>query len=89
MSALTDATTALLLIEPTPRDAQTIARHAHDQGCGLVAHPTTLHALHAAVVVYGPMIRRTTLAAVLDLTITPDPDLPAGLILLTPDTDPP
>jgi len=79
---LATARTAYLLVEPTHRDALQLAAAATGLGCRIHAHPDTIAALHAAVVVYGPMVRRTTLAAVLDVEVTPDPGLPPGLVVL-------
>jgi hypothetical protein len=79
---LTRARTAYLVIEPTHHDAIQLAAAAAGLGCRIHAHPDTIRALHAAVVVYGPMVRRTTLAAVLDVDVVPDPGLPAGLVVL-------
>lgn len=78
----TDATTAFLLVEPTARDARAIGTEARTLGCRVIAHPNTLHALHAAAVVYGPMIARSSLAGVLGVDVEPDPGQPPGLVLL-------
>ena len=80
--ALARAHTAYLVIEPTYRDARTLADEAARAGLAIHAHPDTVHALHAAVVVYGPMVRRTSLAAVLDVDVRADVSLPPGVVVL-------
>ncbi len=75
---------AYLTVDPTPHDVHTLAAEAKARGCGITAHPDTLDALHAAVVVYGPMIHRTTLRGVLDVDVTADPGQPPGVVVLAP-----
>jgi hypothetical protein len=73
-----------VLIEPTVRDVLTLGRTAADLGCRIVAHPDTLHAMHVAVCVYGPLIARTTLAAALAVDVVADDSVPGPLVLLVP-----
>ena len=82
MRTLHTARDAYLIADPTPADAHTLAATARAAGATLTAHPDTLHELHTAVVHFGPIIARTSLAAVLDVTVTPDPGLPPGLVVL-------
>jgi len=79
---LQDARQTWLVVNPTHADVLILACETRDAAGTLTAHPDTLHELHAACVHFGPMIARTRLAAVLDVTVTPDPGLPPGLVVL-------
>ena len=81
----TRAATAYAVHAPTAADVHILACEARDTGHTLVAHPRLLDALHAAIARFGPIITRTTLAAVLDVTVRPDPD---GIVWEIDDTAP-
>lgn len=81
----TRATDAYAIHAPTAIDAHTLACEARDTDSRIVAHPRLLAALHAAVARFGPIIARTTLAAVLDVTVQEDPN---GIVWELDDTAP-
>ncbi len=81
----THAHTILAVHAPTCVDVHIIAEQARDTGTAVVAHPRLLDAMHAAVARFGPIITRTTLAAVLDCPVRPDP---AGIVWDLDDTAP-
>jgi hypothetical protein len=81
----TRAATAYAIHAPTAADVHILATEARDLDAAITAHPRLLAALHAAIARFGPIITRTTLAAVLDVTVRPDPD---GIVWELDDTDP-
>ncbi len=88
MLATSRAHAALIVHAPTAVDAHILAEQARDAGCGIHAHPRLLDALHARVAVFGPIIARTSLAAILDVDVTADDTIPewgdGGVVLLVP-----
>jgi hypothetical protein len=80
----TDARTVYVIANPTARDVYAIGRIARDTDCRIIAHPDTLHAMHIAACVYGPLIARTTLAAALAVPVAADESVPGPLVLLVP-----
>jgi len=75
---------ALLSVrDPARVDVLAVADAARVLGAALVAHPVTLDELHVALVAWGPMCARTTLAAALrDVEVCADRSVPRGLVVL-------
>jgi hypothetical protein len=72
------------IVGPTALDVHRLGQHARDTGRAIVAHPDTLAEMHAAAVIFGPVINRVPLAAVLDVRVVADEDVPGPLVLLVP-----